>query len=376
MSLLAHRLDVDPAELRMRNLISEDAYPYASPVGTLYDSGNTAALLTKALQLADREGLRKRQASEKEKLIGMGVCTYVERSGGQDGTTEFAEVEVLRDGKVVVRSGSVSTGQDHRTPLAKIAADELGIEPANVTLLQGDTAFVARGTGTFASRSMQVGGAAVKDACVLLLQEARSRAADHLEVAEADLTYEDGSFKVVGAPEKNVGLAELAADSPLIADHDAVTKQAFPTGAYIAVVEIDRETGEVSLDKLVAVDDCGTIIDPVGTRGQVIGSIAQGVGQSLYEVFVYDDDGQPLTSSMMDYLLPTVSEMVAPTLAHLESPSPFSSVGAKGAGEAGCIGVPPAIANAVEDALGRVVERLDPPFTPEKVWSLLTATRA
>jgi carbon-monoxide dehydrogenase large subunit len=270
----------------------------------------------------------------------------------------------------------MATGQDHLTPFAAIAAEALDIDPERVVLLEGDTAHIAKGTGSFASRSMQVGGAAVKDACASLLDEARRRAADRLEAAEADLAYADGAFSVVGVPERKVTLGGLASDQRLVAENEFIVKQAFPTGAYVARVRIDRETGEVKLEGLVAVDDCGTVIDPVGTEGQVVGSIAQGVGQALYEVFVYDSDGQPLTSSMMDYLLPTASEMIAPTLGHIETPSPFSSVGAKGAGEAGCIGAPPAIANAVENALGHAVERLDPPFTPERVWNLLNGSRA
>lgn len=376
MNLLAHRLLLDPAELRMKNFIPADEFPYRSPTGALYDSGDYAAGLRKALELSSYDAIRQMQAAATDRLVGVGVCSYVERSGGQDDSTEFGEVEVLTSGRVVVRTGSSSTGQDHVTSLSKLAGDVLGIDPTAIYLCQGDTAFVASGTGTFASRSIQVGGSAVVEAARGLLEMARGRAAKRLGVSEDELLYEAGVFCVPGSPANTVALGTLAVDEPLIAANEFVAKQAFPSGTYVAVVEIDPDTGEILIEKLVAVDDCGTVIDQVGAEGQVVGSIAQGIGQVLYEEFVYDTEGQPLTSSMMDYLLPTSLQMPDPTLGHIHTLSPFSVTGAKGIGEAGCIGVPPAIANAIEDALRTSIERMDPPFTPEKVWRMAAATRA
>ena len=376
MNLLAHRLSMDPAALRMKNFVARDEFPYRSPTGALYDSGDFAAGLSKALELADYDAIRQQQRETKERLIGIGICSYIERSGGQDGSTEFGEVEVLPSGRVVVRTGSNSTGQDHATSLTKLAGNALDIDPETINLCQGDTDFVASGTGTFASRSMQVGGSAIVAAARDLIHNARGRAAERLEASEADLVFQAGAFSVYGSPTSTVSLAELAADERLVAESEFIARQAFPSGSYIAVVEIDPETGMVSVKQLVAVDDCGTVIDQIGTKGQVVGSIAQGLGQVLYEEFVYDEEGQPLTSSMMDYLLPTSLEMPTLTLGHIHSPSPFSVTGAKGAGEAGCIGVPPAIANAIEDALRTGIERMDPPLTPEKVWRMAIATKA
>lgn len=372
VNLMAHRLSMDPAEIRMMNFIAPDRFPHRTPTDALYDSGDYAAGLRKALELSDYEGVRKEQEADRDRLLGIGLCSYIERSGGQEGTTEFGEVEVFPDGRIVIRSGTAPTGQDHLTALTQIAGQTLGVDPGGIDLVQGDTGEVARGTGSFASRSTQVGGSAIAKAAEALLDAARERAAKTLEVDPADIAYDAGLFSGQGGG--HVSLYELAGDERLVAEHEFVARQAFPSGSYVAVVELDPDTGAVEVRRLVAVDDCGTVIDHVATEGQVVGSIAQGLGQALYEEFVYDDEGQPLTSSMMDYVLPTAYEMPAPVVAHIETPSPFSTTGAKGAGEAGCIGVPPAVANAVEDALRRGIDRLDPPFTAEKVWRLMRST--
>jgi carbon-monoxide dehydrogenase large subunit len=260
--------------------------------------------------------------------------------------------------------------------MARIVASELELTPERVRLVQGDTLHVRTGTGSFASRTMQVGGAAASEAAKEVLKIAHKRAAGVLEVDEADLVYEDGQFRVRGAAEASVELFDLARDERLAAEYEAVARQGFPYGSYVAIVAICEETGRVKIERLVAVEDCGTVIDIRGAEDQVVGSIAQGIGQALYEECIYDDQGQPLTASMMDYLVPTAMEVPVPELSHIETPHPFSAIGAKGVGEAGCIGAPPAIANAIADALQLGEGRLDPPFTPERVWRLVTAPRS
>lgn len=376
IDVLARKLSIDPAEIRLRNFIPSDALPYETPTGAAYDSGDYARAFRKALELANYEDARRRQADvEPGRRVGIGLCSYIERSGGQNGSTEYGEVEVLPEGDVVVRSGSMSTGQNHSVPMSRIVASVLDLDPARVTLQQGDTMQVRDGTGSFASRTMQVGGAAASEAAKGLLEMAEKRAAASLEVDEADLDYKGGHFKVRGAAATSVSLFDLARDDSLLSEHEAVARQAFPYGSYVAIVEIDEETGRVWVKRLVAVEDCGVVIDLDSAEDQVVGSIAQGIGQALYEGCVYDDQGQPLTASMMDYLLPTAMDVPTPELAHIETPNPFSPVGAKGIGEAGCIGVPPTIANAIADALQVRDDRMDPPFTPEKVWRLSAAAK-
>ncbi|MGH2788754.1 MAG: xanthine dehydrogenase family protein molybdopterin-binding subunit [Actinomycetota bacterium] len=377
MDELAYELNMDPTELRTRNFIPSAEMPYESPTGALYDSGDYLIAFEKALELADYAALKRRKDDRREGVrFGIGLCSYIERSGGQSGSTEFGEVEVLADGRVIVRSGSMSTGQNHQAAMAEIVASALDLDPTLVSLQQGDTSQVASGTGSFASRTMQVGGAAANDAAREVLGIARARAADELEVDPADLTYAGGYFSVAGAGERKISLAELAGKERLFASTESIARQAFPYGSYVAGVEIDEGTGKVTVERLVAVEDCGVVIDMESAEDQVVGSIAQGLGQALLEGCVYDESGQPLTASMMDYLIPTAADVPRPELAHTVTPSPFSSIGAKGIGEAGCIGVPPAIANAIADALGIHGARLDPPFTPESVWRMMSGSRS
>ena len=227
------------------------------------------------------------------------------------------------------------------------------------------------GVGTFGSRSMQVGGSSLHHAAHDALEEARLRASAHLEVADADLRYDDGRFTVVGT-DRSVTLGQLATERALSAQAEFGPPQAFPFGTYVAVVELDRDTGDISLEKLVAVDDCGIVINPKLVEGQSVGSIIQGIGQALYEQVVFDEYGQPLMSSLMDYSLPTVAELPELVLDQTVTPNPNVPLGNKGAGEAGCIGTPPAIVNAIVDALGGRDEGIDLPVTPEKVWRALS----
>jgi aerobic carbon-monoxide dehydrogenase large subunit len=375
MDKLAGRLGIDPAEVRIRNFISPDEFPYSSPTGAVYDSGDYRKALDTALDLARYEEVRAGQTSRasagQEPLVGVGVATWVERSGGQSGTDEFGSVEVMPDGSVIARSGTSSQGQGHATVLAQIVASALNVELERVTIVQGDTAEVAEGTGTFGSRSVQVGGSALYQAAGEVLDVARGRAAAALEVAEADLSYEAGEFTVVGTANK-LALADMAATESLASDTKLSLPQAFPFGAYVAIVEVDSETGSVEVKKLVAVDDCGVVVNPTIARGQIAGSVAQGLGQALYEAIVYDESGQLLTASLVNYSLPTAAEI--PPLEYGESVTrnPNAPLGTKGVGESGCIGMPPAILNAIHDALDLPEDvEIEMPATPERVWRAL-----
>lgn len=355
MDRLAAELGIDPADLRFRNFVDRDSFPYLSPTGATYDSGDYAEALRLALDLADYEGFRRRQrdAKERGRLLGIGISSFIERSGGHAGGEEFAEIEIRAEGDVLVMCGSTATGQNHHDALAKIAASVLGIDAGRIVVIEGDTKLVREGVGTFASRSMQVGGSAVMLATEEVLRSASQAAGRLLEVAEQDLVYQGGAFSVVGAPDRTVSLEQIASEvGQLTASHRFASPQAFPYGSYVAAVEIDPETYDVKVLQLTAVDDCGRIIDPDSFQGQVTGSIAQGVGQALYERIVYDEEGQILTVSLADYGVPTSSEMPPLLLAHRETLNPNVPNGAKGGGESGCIGTPPAIANAVFDALG------------------------
>ena len=370
---LAYRLDVDPAELRLRNYIPPENFPYESPTGAVYDSGRHGDVLRQALELAGYDKLRaeqqRRRSTGEGPLLGIGIASYVERSGGQPGTNEWGSVEIDPSGTIVARSGTSPQGQGNTTALEQIVASAFDVELDSVTVVQGDTARVPTGTGTFASRSVQVGGSALHSASRVVLDEARRRAAKRLEVADADLSYEEGSFFT--ADGDSVDLADLLDDGPLTSEVELAPPQAFPFGSYVAVVEIDPESAHMKLVKMVVVDDCGVVISPEGVKGQTIGSLVQGIGQALYESVPYDDIGQPLVGSLMDYAVPTIAEVPEITIGESVTPNPNTPLGAKGAGEAGCIGAPPAVVNAIVDALGGYDDGISMPVTPEKVWRAL-----
>lgn len=372
---LAHRLGIDPAEIRLRNFISPDRFPYESPTGAVYDSARHADALRKALELVEYESLRAEQAGRRAAgegpLLGIGIASYVERSGGQPGSSEYGSVEVDPDGTIVGRSGTSPQGQGNTTALAQIVATAFEVDLGRVKVVQSDTSEVPVGTGTFASRSIQVGGSALHQASVEVIDEALRRAAKRFEVASSDVSYAEGM--VMSCSGESLPLTELLDDGPLISEVEFAAPQAFPFGTYVAVVEIDPETGGIDLLRMVVVDDCGVVINPQGVRGQTIGSLVQGIGQALFEQIPYDEAGQPLVSTMMDYSLPTLAEVPEVTLGEMVTPNPNVPLGTKGAGEAGCIGAPPAIVNAVVDALGGYDSGIDMPVTPEKVWRALSA---
>jgi carbon-monoxide dehydrogenase large subunit len=355
---LARRLGLDPAEVRRRNHIQPHAFPYDSPTGFTYDSGDYTATMDAALQAVDYVGWRAKQARG-ERRIGIGICTYVERSGAG---AEYGAVEACPDGTFVALSGCCSTGQGHETAFPEVVAAVLGVDPGLVSLVEADTSVVPRGVGSFASRSMQTGGSALHRAATRLVAEATDRMARQ---CGEPATYGAGQVR---AGDRSLTLAELvAATGPLKAEDVFDPPQAFPFGAYVAVVEVDAALGTVDILRLVAVDDYGVVIHPTIVDGQTAGSVTQGLGQALYEQVTYDEQGRPTATTLLDYLLPTAAEIPQWTFAETVTANPNTPLGAKGAGEAGCIGVPPAVANAIADALS-TDDIGDPPFTPDVVW--------
>jgi carbon-monoxide dehydrogenase large subunit len=366
MDLLARRLGMDPAELRRRNFVEE--FPYATPTGRTYDSGAYAAALDVALAEVGYADVRAEQARRRRDggaPLGVGLATYVERSGATPFSFEYGAVEACPDGTVVARTGSQSTGQGHLTSFAQVVADALELDLDRVGIVQGDTAEVPDGFGSFGSRSVQVGGGALWRAAERLVSEARRRFAVHRGAADDEVSYAGGTLSAPG--HEPMTLAELAAATGTLTGEDRFAPpQAFPFGAYAAVVEVDPDLGTVSVQRLVAVDDYGVVVNPLIVDGQGYGSVAQGLGQALTEEAVTRPDGSPAATSLLDHLLPTAADVPPVTLAETETPNPNQPFGAKGAGEAGCIGVPPAVVNAVCDALD--VDSVDMPLTPEAVW--------
>jgi len=389
---VARALGRDPVEVRRRNFIAPDRFPYRTPVGSTYDSGNYELALGEALRLADYDGFRERQqrsrraaseAGQPVPLVGIGVATTIEVSGqGQ----EFGGIDVEADGTVVARTGSSSHGQGHETSFAQVIADRLGVPFERVRILHGDTASTPTGGGTGGSRSLVVGGGALAASAEAVKQKAIAVAAALLEAAADDLVYARGGVEVAGAPDRRVSLAELA----LAADrgtglppgerglrHEgsfAPAGDAIPFAATVAVVTIERETGRVHLDRVVAVDDCGTVVNPLIVDGQVAGGLTQGLAEALYERVVFGDDGQLLTANLLDYAMPRADAVPVFELGLVETPSPNNPLGAKGIGESGCVSGPPAIVNAVLDALSPLgVNHLDMPLTSEKLWRAVRA---
>jgi carbon-monoxide dehydrogenase large subunit len=357
VDMAAAELGIDAVELRRRNLIRD--FPFETALGWTYDSGDYERCLDLAVEL-----LRPEQSTDEDRLVGSGVALSVERCGG---LWESAEVELARDGGIVVRSGSSPHGQGHATTFSQIVADELAVDPADVSFEFGDSAVVPAGIGSFASRSVAMGGSALVVALGEVKEQARAIAAELLET-ELEAVEWDGSRYVAEGRSVSLADAAAAASAPLKASSRFSSPLLFSSGAYGAVVEIERATGFLRVLRLAAVDDAGRIVNPLLAEAQVVGGALQAVGQCLTEAVVHDAEGLPSASSFADYTLPTAVDAPAIVNAFVESPSPHNPLGAKGIGEAGAVGVPPAIANAVASALGR---RLDPPFTPEKLWRAL-----
>lgn len=387
LDLVATETKLDPIDLRLRNVIPVEAFPFSTPLGFVYDSGNYARALERCRTLVEYDRWREeqRRARASGRLVGIGVALYVERAGSQ--LWESAAVSVGPAGRVIVRTGSNSHGQGHETTFAQIAADALGVDLDAVAIEHGDSAVVPRGVGTFASRSTAIGGSALIVALDKIKAKATAIAAHLLEAAPADIEWTDGRLRIRGSPQRAMAFGEVAAAAyrpgrlpPHIemgldaSGHFSLSGPVFPFGAYAAVVEIERETGAVKILRLVAVDDAGCIVNPLLAEGQVLGAIAQGLGQAFVEQAVYDRDGQPLTATFMDYGMLRAAGVPSVVTELLETPSPLNPLGAKGIGEAGAIGAPAAVANAVIDALGPLgVRHVDFPFTPTKLWGIVSA---
>ena len=386
MNVAADELGVDPVELRRRNLLGNDIFPYTTKVGTTYDSGDYRKALDAAVEAAGYQQLRAEQEERRKrgdtKLLGIGVGVYVEITGGND--SELGVVEIDRQGGATIRVGTSSHGQGHATSFAMIVADRLGIPYQSIRMIQSDTAEVDHGGGTGGSRSLQIGGGAVLTATERVLRQAKELAAKQLEADPRDIVVtDDGQLAVAGVPSRAISWGDLAGQAEAEGEALAATVDfrqtaaTFPFGAHISVVEVDRETGFVKPLRHVAVDDCGRILNPLIVNGQQHGGIAQGISQALYEKMEYDEDGNPVTSTLAEYAMPSAAELPSYETLNTETPSPLNPLGAKGIGESGTIGSTPAAHNAVVDALAHLgVRHIDMPCTPEKVWRAIRDAEA
>ena len=394
VDILAHQIGKDPAQLRMENFIQPEQFPYKTPTGWSYDSGNYPAALQKAMDMIDYAGLRKEQTEKRARgeLMGIGISSFTEIVGAGPshdfdiiGIKMFdsCEIRVHPTGKVIARIGVQSTGQGHETTFAQIIAEELGFPVQDIKIEYGDTDTAPYGLGTYASRSTPVAGAATAVAARKILAKARKLAAHLLEASEDDLEWEPGKFSVKGSPDRFKTIQEIAfaaytnhpqgMEAGLEAvDYYDPPNLTFPFGSYICVVDIDKGTGRVNVRRFVAIDDCGNIINPMIVDGQIHGGLTMGLAPSLYEEITYDELGNNMAGTFMDYLVPTAVETPNWETGKTTTPSPHHPIGAKGVGESATVGAPPAIANAVVDALWHLgVRNIDIPITPQKVWAIL-----
>jgi aerobic carbon-monoxide dehydrogenase large subunit len=377
IDMVAAALDLDTVTIRRRNFIPPEAFPYRTPTGANYDTGDYARALDEALLRSDYDSWRAEQATRRERgdggQLGIGIASYVEVSGRGG---EYGSVRIEADGTATVVSGSVPNGQSHETAWAQIASAVLGLPIERIRVLHSDTSRVPHGVGTFGSRSLQLAGSAVHGAANDVLARARELVASMLEASADDIVvFDDGRLGVVGTPASGVTWQEIAleatarGDVDLTAELDFESDGSFPFGCHVAVVEVDVETGAVELLQHVAVDDCGRVINPMLAAGQVHGGIAQGVAQALFEQVVYDSDGNPITTTFIDYAVPSAAELPSFAVSHTETRTPRNPLGAKGIGESGTTGATAAVWNAVVDALAPYgVRHLDMPFRPEQVW--------
>ena len=389
VDLFAAEAGLDPAEVRRRNLIAADQFPWPSPTGLTYDSGDYQRALDLALETVDYDAVRAaqehRRAAGDRKLIGIGTSVFIDRTAGIKGS-EYGSVALRPDGTFFVRTGSSPYGQGHHTAWAMLVADRTGVPLERITVVHGDTDVVPRGGITGGSRSAQKAGSAVVEATDALVDEARRLAASLLEAAEEDVVLDvaNAAFHVVGAPgAASVGwdaiARELDDDGPGLQCESDFSGEGptFPFGAYAAVVEVDRDTGAVELTRIVTVDDAGTILNPMLALGQVHGGLAQGLAQGLFEEFTYDEDGNPRTGNFADYMIPSAADLPSFECLLTETASPNNPMGFKGIAESGTIGGPPAVQNAVVDALAHLgVRHIDMPLTPERVWRAISTVAA
>ncbi|TMB10201.1 MAG: xanthine dehydrogenase family protein molybdopterin-binding subunit, partial [Deltaproteobacteria bacterium] len=398
VDLSAAELGVDPLEIRRKNFIPKEKFPYQTPVALLYDSGNYAGALDKALETFDYPAFRneQEQARKRGRYLGVGFSTYVEACGlapsqvvgslgAQAGLYESATVRVHPTGKVTVFTGSHSHGQGHETTFAQVAADELQLPIEDIEIVHGDTGQVPFGMGSYGSRSAAVGATALHMGTQKIKEKAKKIAAHLLEANEADVVYEGGKFSVKGSPGrfKTFGdialMAYLAHNMPknLEPGLEAISffdpgNFVFPFGTHVCVVEVARDTGQVKVLRYLAVDDLGRVINPMIVDGMVHGGIAQGVSQALWEHAEYDEDGQLVTGSFMNYAMPHADDLPSLQVGRTETPTPVNPLGVKGAGETGTIASTAAVANAVMDAISPLgVRHIDMPLTPGRIWEAL-----
>jgi aerobic carbon-monoxide dehydrogenase large subunit len=385
LDLAADELGIAPEEIRRRNLLTPDEFPYQTPSGADYDNGDYQRALDEALRIADIDALRAEQQRRRDAgdvaQLGIGISTYVEVTGF--GGSEFGAVHVHEDGSATVRAGTSAHGQGHATSFSMIVADRLGIPLEKITYEQSDTALVRSGGGTGGSRSLQMGGSAVSAAADEMHDRGLALAAELLEADPEDVRLGDDGFEVTGVPGTVVTWADLATRAvdrgdPLEVDLDINLEGAtFPFGAHVSVVEVDTETGHVTPLRHVAVDDCGRVLNPLIVAGQQHGGAVQGISQALWEGFVYDAEGTPLTSTLVDYTLPTAADVIQLEASTIETPTPRNPLGAKGIGESATVGATPAVHNAVVDALSHLgVRHLDMPCTPHAVWTAIRQAEA
>ncbi|MDT5182073.1 MAG: aerobic carbon-monoxide dehydrogenase large subunit [Mycobacterium sp.] len=396
VACLADELDMDPVELRIKNFIQPDQFPYATKTGWVYDSGNYEPTMREAMRIAGYDELRREQAEKRERgeLMGIGVAFFTEAVGAGPrkdmdilglGMADGCELRIHPTGKAVVRVSCMSQGQGHETTFAQIVAEEIGIAPADIQVVNGDTDQTPFGLGTYGSRSTPVSGAAAALVARKVRDKARIIASGMLEVSVADLDWEKGSFHVKGDPTKAVTIQDIAMrahgagdlpegvegglEAQICYNPENLT---YPHGAYICVVDIDPGTAQVKVRRFIAVDDCGTRINPMIIEGQVHGGLTDGVGMALMEMMAFDEDGNCLGGSLMDYLIPTALEVPDWETGFTVTPSPHHPIGAKGVGESATVGSPPAVVNAVVDALKPFgVRHADMPLTPSRVWDAM-----
>jgi aerobic carbon-monoxide dehydrogenase large subunit len=383
MDRLAVELDIDPVDLRLRNFISPSQFPYTNPADLIYDSGNYAATLARLVEVAGYRQLRQTQAKARKdgRLQGIGVATYVEVAAGAP--ADQATTRLESDGRVTVVTGSTPHGQGHQTTWAQIAAERFGIPFEQISVVYGDSDLPAYAAGTWGSRSAAVSGAAVHESVSALTTQLLTLAGAAFEAAIPDIVLDEGRIQVRGVPTRAMTLEQLASWAIAAGREKELSAGAefdppdnvFPFGAHLAHVDVDRETGAVTVLRYVAVDDCGAVINPMIVDGQVHGGIAQGLAQALYEGAVYDDDGQLLTGNLTTYLLPTAADLPMFETERTVTPSPHNPMGVKGIGEGGTIGSTPAVANAVMDALRPLgIHNLDMPLTPWRIWDAIRSS--
>ena len=385
----AKELGLDRLAMRRKNFIRPDQFPYRSGVGVEYDSGDYEKSLNEVLRLSDYEKLirYRDEARKRGELVGVGVSTFVEPSGGAG--FESGTVRVERTGEVTVLTGSSSHGQGHETSFAQVIADKMRVSMDHVAIRHGDTMAVQQGVGTFGSRSMVMGGGAMTIAAERVIQKAQRIAAHLVEAAPEDMVQTDGGFAVAGVPEKKVSWRQIAAAAyggrvppgmePGLQETAFFDprREAWGFGAHVCLIRIDRETGAPTIEKLVLVDDCGVVVNPMIVEAQVHGGVAQGLGEAFREQMLFGDEGEVLTGTLMNYAVMRASDMPQLTLGETVTPNPFNPLGVKGVGEAGTNGAPPAVANAVMDALAPLgIDHIDMPYTAPKLWAAIRLAEA